>query len=233
MPARTGRSLRREVRTVTSDSWLHRLRLLPAALVLAASLPSAGCLSRPGPPDGPQDPKCLERAVFGNPADSLYVLPYPAGKAYEVFQTYCGPVSHGRDGQMAIDFLMPSGSEVVAARSGVVRRVDDRHGAGGRRFNYIYLEHEDGTSSFYGHLLKGSARVKGREKVDQGQVIALSGSSGTTLEHLHFGVASTWPIKHPDDLPVNFRNSDDPLDGRGGLQRGVVYRALPEPPPPV
>jgi hypothetical protein len=58
-------------------------------------------------------------------------------------------------------------------------------------------------------------------------MIALSGASGTSLEHLHFGAARSWPVRKPDDLPVNFRNSQGQLDQRGGLQRGVVYLALP------
>lgn len=28
---------------------------------------------------GPVDPACLEQAVFGDPEDSPYVLPYPVG----------------------------------------------------------------------------------------------------------------------------------------------------------
>lgn len=181
----------------------------------------------PGHPDDPQDPDCLEHAVFGDPQESPYVLPYPVGVAYRVFQTYCGPVSHGKDGQMSIDFLMPLGSKVVAARGGIVRQVTDRHEDFGRRFNIIYIEHEDGTSAFYGHLQKGSARVKVGDRVVAGQVIALSGASGTSLEHLHFGVASTWPVRKADDLPVNFSNSQGALDERGGLRQGVVYRAGP------
>jgi|GEM_PF-4888646 len=30
---------------------------------------------------------CVERAVFGDPADSLYVLPYPVGTSYPVLQS--------------------------------------------------------------------------------------------------------------------------------------------------
>jgi len=157
------------------------------------------------------------------------VLPYPVGDSYEVFQTYCGPVSHGKDGQMSIDFLMALGSEVVAARAGIVREVVDQHPDFGRRFNVIFIEHEDGTAAFYGHLKEGSARVRIGERVASGQVIARSGASGTILEHLHFGVASHWPPRRPDDVPVNFRNGEGPLDERGGLQRGVEYRALPDP----
>lgn len=201
-----------------------------SALVVVACLLPAGCVSMPGRPDGPQDPDCLEHAVFGDPKESPYVLPYPVGSAYEVFQTYCGPVSHGKDGQMSIDFLMPMGSEVVAARAGIVRRVVDGHEDFGRGFNVVYIEHEDGTSAFYGHLRQGSARVRVGDRVAAGQIIASSGASGTSLEHLHFGVAGSWPVRKPDDLPVNFRNCQGPLDERSGLRRNVVYRALPYPP---
>lgn len=186
----------------------------------------AGCFSIPGPPNDPQDPDCLEHADFGKPEDSLYVLPYPVGLEFEVFQTYCGPVSHGKDGQMSIDFLMPMGSEIVASRAGTVRNVIDRHKDFRRGINYIYIEHEDNSAAFYAHLQQKSARVKVGDQVIVGEVIALSGASGTSLEHLHFGVSSKYPVRNPDDFPVNFRNSQGALDERGGLQRGIAYGAV-------
>lgn len=199
----------------------------PLTAVVVGSLLIAGCVSIPGPPDGPQVPACLEHAVFGEPESSLHVLPYPVDSAYVVFQTYCGPVSHGRDGQMSIDFLMPVGSEVVASRGGIVRRAVDHHQDFGRGINFIYIEHQDGTSTFYAHLQQHGAKVQVLDHVVAGQVIALSGASGTSLPHLHFGAASGWPVRDPDDLPVNFRNSQGELDERGGLKRGVAYRAVP------
>jgi murein DD-endopeptidase MepM/ murein hydrolase activator NlpD len=195
---------------------------------VAASLSVfVGCIDVPGRPDDPQDPECLENAVFGDPDDSPYILPYAPGKAYEVFQTYCGPVSHGKDGQMSIDFLMPLGSEVVAARAGVVRRVHDREEDFGSGLNVMFIEHDDGTSAFYGHLQRDSASVAVGDHVVAGQMIARSGASGTSLPHLHFGVAGSWPVRLPDGVPVNFRNADGELDERGGLQAGAYYRALP------
>lgn len=198
-----------------------------AAPVVLGALALAGCFSLPGNPDDPQVPACMEHAVFGPPEDSPYVLPYPAGSAFEVFQTYCGPVSHGRDGQMSIDFRMPIGSPVVAARAGIVRKVVDGYEDYGRTFNYLYIEHDDGTAAFYAHLHPGSMKVRPGDRVVAGQTIALSGASGTSLAHLHFGVSSSWPVRRPDDVPVNFRNAQGALDGRGGLRRGVTYRALP------
>jgi murein DD-endopeptidase MepM/ murein hydrolase activator NlpD len=203
------------------------VQMTSVALVMVGSLLVAGCFSIPGHPDDPQVPACLEHDVFGIPVESPYVLPYPVGSAYEVFQTYCGPVSHGKDGQMSIDFLMRMGSKIVAARAGIVRHATDHHKDFGRGFNIIYIEHEDGTAAFYAHMQQRSVRVQVGDGVVAGQVIALSGASGTSLEHLHFGVASSWPVRKPDDLPVNFRNCQGALDERGGLQRGVVYRAVP------
>ena len=78
-------------------------------LFAVVSVMFAACISLPGHPEDPQDPDCLKHAAFGDPAESPYVLPYTVGLTYEVFQTYCGPVSHRKDGQMSIDFLMPSG----------------------------------------------------------------------------------------------------------------------------
>jgi len=195
--------------------------------LIGASLTMFGCLKNPGPVEGPQDPSCLEDVSFGAPEASPYLLPFAVGEAYEVFQTYCGPVSHGRDKQMSIDFLLPMGTPVLAARSGVVRRSIDQYRDSGRRINHIYIVHEDGTTAFYAHLMEASALVKEGDSVTVGQIIARSGSSGTSLAHLHFGVSRTWPPNHPDDLPVNFRNAAGALDERGGLKRGMVYTALP------
>jgi len=193
--------------------------------LLAASLAAAGCPSS----ESAGDPRaaCLECAVFGDPAESPYVLPFPVGAAFSVFQTYCGPFSHGRDGQMSIDFAMPVGSKVLAARAGTVRRVVVENEDRGRGINYLYIEHEDGTSAFYAHLGQHGALVEVGDVVVAGQEIALSGSSGTSIPHLHFGVSSTWPPRKPDDVPVNFRNAKGALDERGGLQAGVSYEALP------
>ena len=86
-------------------------------LTVAVAVWSAGC-SGPEPKPLP----CLERAVFGDPAESPYVLPYPVGRSYRLAQAYCYPRG-GHRNQLAYDFDMPIGEPVVAARAGVVRRV--------------------------------------------------------------------------------------------------------------
>ena len=165
----------------------------------------AGCQEQPRTPL-----PCMERAVFGDPAQSPYVLPYPSGASYKVIQAYCYPYG-GHSNQLAYDFDMPIGAPVVAARAGQVRRVrDDLPDTGATpdpgQHNNILIQHDDGTVAFYGHLKQNSIVVQVDQRVEQGQPIAASGNSGNTLgePHLHFGVYETWPAREGFDVPVNF-----------------------------
>lgn len=199
--------------------------------VLVGALAGCGDDDPLGPQ--PQTQTCLDRAVFADAAASGYILPYPVGQAYSISQSYCYAFS-GHSDQLAYDFAMPIGADVIAARSGVVRLTrddvpDDGSGTDPTEHNDVYIEHSDGTVAFYAHLQQGSVVVEVGEVVTVGQRIAASGNSGNTggLPHLHFGVYQDWPTREGDDLPINFRNADGPLDARGGLQRGISYEALP------
>ena len=173
---------------------------------------------------------CLDRAVFGDPDSSDYVLPFPVGISYPVYQSYCFPAG-GHRCQLAYDFTIPIGDPVVAARAGVVRQIredspDDGQGVG--EHNYVVIEHQDGTAAFYAHLMQHSVTVTPGDTVEVGQQFASSGNSGYSDEpHLHFGVYEDYPPSEGSDLAINFRNADGPLDTRGGLIRGEVYTAMP------
>jgi murein DD-endopeptidase MepM/ murein hydrolase activator NlpD len=172
---------------------------------------------------------CLDRAVFGPPAESPYVLPYPVGARYEVLQAYCyDRGSHGN--QLAYDFLMNEGSPVTAARAGIVAGLEDRWPDSdwdSSHFNYLLIRHDDGSVAFYAHLRLGSMQVRLGDAVDAGDRIADSGHCGTPIADLHFGVYRSWPPAEGADLPVGFRNAEGPLDSRGGLRAGTSYTALP------
>jgi murein DD-endopeptidase MepM/ murein hydrolase activator NlpD len=175
----------------------------------------------------------MARANFGDPAESLYILPYPVGQSYRIIQTYCEPNGSHVD-QLAYDFGMPIGVDITAARAGEVRIFQDDtpdvslweyYG----QHNYVYIEHEDGTVAFYAHLKQHSIVVRYGERVEAGQLIALSGNSGFTAgkPHLHFGVYGSYLPQEGFDVPVNFRNAGGELDPRGGLMLGRYYEALP------
>lgn len=174
--------------------------------------------------------QCLARAVFGNPADSEYILPFSVGASYPLLQTYCGPQNHGIDNQLAYDFTIPFGEPVIAARAGIVRCVTEHfadNDTNRANHNHIYIEHSDGTTAFYAHLAKDSVLPELGDRVEQGELIAQSGTSGGTIAVLHFGVYCTWPVQGGNDVAINFRNADGPLDERGGLVQGATYTALP------
>jgi murein DD-endopeptidase MepM/ murein hydrolase activator NlpD len=74
----------------------------------------------------------------------------------------------------------------------------------------------------------GSNDTDGTDGEGVGQHFASSGDSGYSGEpHLHSGVYEDYPPVEGNDIPINFRNADGPLDTRGGLVRGEVYTALP------
>jgi murein DD-endopeptidase MepM/ murein hydrolase activator NlpD len=172
---------------------------------------------------------CLQRATFGDPAASPYILPYPVGKSYLVSQSYCNRRgSHAN--QLAYDFNIPIGEDILASRAGTVvlfwdEASDDGYGV---ENNYLFIRHTDGTVAMYAHLKRYGIDVEVGDYVEQGQRIATSGNSGTGgTPHLHFGVYASWPNLEGFDIPVNFSNAEGPLDTRGGLESGQEYEALP------
>ena len=157
----------------------------------------------------------------GDPAarplrDVTYRLPYSVGTRYEITQTY--PVSdthRTRDSMYAVDFAMPAGTRVVAARGGVVFEVSSNNFAGGpdpdayaNLANLVRILHDDGTFAVYAHLNRSSVRVQLGDRVEAGQHIADSGNTGfSTGPHLHFAVQRNLGMRI-DSVPVSFRDAN-------------------------
>jgi murein DD-endopeptidase MepM/ murein hydrolase activator NlpD len=128
-----------------------------------------------------------------------YRLPYRDGK-HLVIQGPHGKFSHDRGSlnEEALDFAMPIGTEVYAARRGVVVGLRDDCDAGGLDekykldFNYVLLRQEDGVYAEYVHLKHLGCAVKLGQRVADGQLIGYSGNTGYCSEpHLHFCVFNT------------------------------------------
>jgi murein DD-endopeptidase MepM/ murein hydrolase activator NlpD len=81
------------------------------------------------------------------------------------------------------DIAVPSGTPVLAADSGVVLVSGWQGGYG----NFVAIDHGNGISTCYGHNSRLLVQVG--DKVQKGQTIALSGSTGlSTGPHVHFEV---------------------------------------------
>ena len=99
---------------------------------------------------------------------------------------------------------MPLGAEIVAARDGKVMKVVQNFSGVGLNPNYIWIQHQDGEISNYGHIQQNSALVKVGDFVHSGQPIALNGMVGeTTLPHLHFVVFNR---DASESIPVSFKD---------------------------
>lgn len=162
--------------------------------------------------------------------DHVYSLPYGAGRSYRVLQGYSSRFSHKGLEQFAVDFDMPEGTPVHAARGGIVARVEQSNTKGcwekgcGRFANYIVVLHSDGTTGEYYHLQQNGALVEVGERVAQGQEIGLSGNTGhTTMPHLHFAVYRAADWGNTQSVPVRFMTEDGMIPRP---RRGARYLAI-------
>jgi len=131
----------------------------------------------------------------------------PLGGDPRVSQGFNTSRTHSDDlNRFAIDFEAKIGTDVVAARGGLVVAFDDRNPdnpasetvdvksltpeeAEKLSGNYVLIRHEDFTYGLYLHLKFKGAKVKLGSAVTEGQSIGTSGNSGTTSgPHLHFAV---------------------------------------------
>ena len=72
--------------------------------------------------------------------------------------------------------------------------------------NYVVIDHGNGEFSLYGHIRKGSARVKAGARVKRGDPIAAIGASGSSMfPHLHFEL-QTGIDTESEGLPSAFRD---------------------------
>ena len=133
----------------------------------------------------------LQRGKVVEDTSYVYSLPYAKGASHLLLQGYFSHLSHKN--RAALDFKMKTGTEVYAARGGIVIRLEEQHNKGGRNKKYrkdanlVVIAHEDGTKAGYWHLQQNGVLVAIGDTVIQGQLIALSGKTGYTfLPHLHF-----------------------------------------------
>ena len=136
---------------------------------------------------GPPNPQLVEGMII--------YPPFAAGESFFVSQGFNGGKTHTTpDSIYAIDIVMPVGTQITAARGGIVMDVEEdfnRAGTNKEEFvdkaNHLRILHEDGTMALYAHLDLASVSVARGAKIKAGQPIARSGNTGfTTGPHLHF-----------------------------------------------
>ena len=126
-------------------------------------------------------------------ADFQYHLPFKTNETYVISQGYNGRFSH--HGENALDFELPNGTEIYAARGGVVVDIVQNFSRSCTQpqceeyNNFITVYHDDGTFADYTHIKRNGAIVQEGDKVEIGQLLGYSGKVGfASGPHLHFMV---------------------------------------------
>ena len=144
------------------------------------------------------------------------VTPLPQSALADVIQGHNSNFSHTGFALHAVDFAVPEGTEVAAARAGVVVRTWEESDSGcddpscSWLANYVMIDHGDGTLASYWHLQQHGALVEVGEQVDRGQIIGLSGNTGwSNTPHLHFEITDLLGRS----LPLRFEELEPVSDG--------------------
>jgi murein DD-endopeptidase MepM/ murein hydrolase activator NlpD len=132
------------------------------------------------------------------PDQATYRVPVMEGQPVRVGQAPGGGEISTHNtvaSRFAVDFDLPEGTAVVAARDGVVMDARDDFTAGGpdpslgTKANFVEVIHEDGTIAVYAHLIHKGLRVHRGDSVRAGALLGYSGNTGySTGPHLHFAV---------------------------------------------
>ncbi|MEN8374755.1 MAG: peptidoglycan DD-metalloendopeptidase family protein [Gemmatimonadota bacterium] len=170
---------------------------------------------------------------FGDPIESLYILPYLNGRSQLLQQGNCN-TSGGHVNWFAYDLDTAIGDTLVASRGGEVVAVREQFADGTRicgemQENLVFIRHDDGTIMAYIHLTTNGALVDVGDQVAQGEVIALSGDSGCSAgPHVHVALfaAQRTGFDRQWSLPLNFSNAVGNHDARGALIAGETYQAV-------
>jgi murein DD-endopeptidase MepM/ murein hydrolase activator NlpD len=134
-----------------------------------------------------------EQVHIGIKEKPLYILPVCDYVFTSGYGARWGTTHYG------IDLAVPTGTDVMAAADG---RVIQSGWNGGYGIS-VYLEHDDGSITRYGHMSETLVTVG--EYVTQGSVIGLSGNTGdSTGPHVHFEIriedAAVDPCGYFDEL---------------------------------
>ena len=152
--------------------------------------------------------------VANVPSESGYLWPLPGG--YNTISSLAGGRIHpvtGKPGNHAgIDIPAPSGTNIYAAKSGVVIHAAKGTGSSWSYGNYVIVSHSDGTSTLYAHMSR--IGCKEGQTVKQGDVVGYVGTTGrSTGNHLHFEVRVHGDRRDPLSY---FKDKTLYFSGKGG-----------------
>ena len=158
-------------------------------------------------------------------SDFVYRIPYTSKEKYFLSQGYLGDYSH--HDIYALDWTMPEGTTLLAARGGKVIRVKEDSNQGGsdssfkHMGNFVTIGHRDGSKAEYLHLKLNGALVEVGDEVKVGDPIGLAGNTGwSSGPHLHFQVYQQTDPQNATTISTAFMDRDGNLIS---LEEGEEY----------
>ncbi len=161
------------------------------------------------------------------PDDYVYAVPFGGSASRPLIQGFDGEDTHLGSMRYSLDFGMPRGTPVLAARDGVVLYLQDGFTEGRadprllERANLVVVVHSDFTMASYGHLAPGIV-VRVGDSVAVGQLLGRSGRTGFAGQpHLHFHVGLRMLGEPGRTIPIEMRDRDG---SRIELAEGAMIR---------
>lgn len=100
------------------------------------------------------------------------------------YGTLMHPFYRTLQSHQGVDYAVPEGTRIFATADGTVKEVKGKNSTSGVT---VVIDHRNGYTTSYSHLQ--SVKVKRGQRVQRGDIIALSGNSGLSLApHLHYEV---------------------------------------------
>lgn len=150
------------------------------------------------------NPKSLPKkdsGVLAWPLDSIFIT-------QRFGKTVSSQVLYVSGSHSGVDFRAATGTPVYAVADGIVKGVGDTDLTCPRASfgKWVFIEHEIGLSTTYGHLSKWV--VKEGQKVKKGDLVAYSGNTGhSTAPHLHITVYATEGVNGQEGVRITNRPS--------------------------
>ncbi|MFC6464808.1 murein hydrolase activator EnvC family protein [Marinilactibacillus sp. GCM10026970] len=147
--------------------------------------------SKPSQPESTPAPSTPSTPAPSKPNNSGGWTRPASGRISSPFGYRTHPISGERKLHRGIDIA--GGGPIVAAKSGKVVTAS----FGGSYGYHVKIDHGDGTTSLYAHMLAG-LKVAPGQTVSQGQQIGVMGSTGSsTGVHLHFEITVNGNLVNP------------------------------------
>lgn len=100
------------------------------------------------------------------------------------YGTLMHPFYRTLQSHQGVDYVIPEGTRIFATADGIVKEIKGKNSTSGTT---IVLDHGNGYTTTYSHLQ--SVKAKRHQRVQRGDIIALSGNTGLSLApHLHYEV---------------------------------------------